>query len=48
MTRNLYDMINIDVPAAVVDETIVFWSAAFLRHAAADEDVELHAPRPRR
>ena len=28
MTRNLLNTINIDVPAAVVDETIVFWSAA--------------------
>ena len=28
MTRNLLNTINIDVPAAVADETVAFWSAA--------------------
>ena len=28
MTRNLLNTINIDVPAAVVEETVAFWSAA--------------------
>src|SRR4051794_30813055 len=28
MTRNLLNTINIDVPAAVADETVTFWSAA--------------------
>ena len=28
MTRNLLNTINIDVPAAVVDDTVAFWSAA--------------------
>ena len=48
MTRNLLNTINIDVPAAVADETVAFWSAALGAFTAPHEDAAVHDPRERR
>ena len=48
MTRNLLNTINIDVPAAVADETVAFWSAALGASPLRHEDAAVHDPRERR
>ncbi|HKY15283.1 MAG TPA: VOC family protein [Microthrixaceae bacterium] len=52
MTRNLLNTINIDVPAAVADETVAFWSAALgaspLRTKMPQYTILEHAAEPNR
>ena len=52
MTRNLLNTINIDVPAAVADETVAFWSAALgatpLRTRMPNYTILEHAAEPNR